>query len=638
MKDLTFKNMQDKELKAIAKIRTKPKYFYSYAKRLSKTKQNISQLFNKEGKITTDRKQVADILQNQFVSAFSNPSNPKKALPSSANPSLTLADINFAEDDIIKAIDEIDTNSSCPDYCTPAIVLKRCKSSLVKPLLMMWKESFSTGVVPNVYKKQLITPVYKKGSRATAANYRPVSLTAHEIKIFERILRNKIMTYLEDNNLLLSKQHGFRKGRSCLTQLLQHHQDILLNLLNNEDTDAIFLDFAKAFDKVDYEILLQKLKNIGISGKLFRWIQNFLSGRTQVVVVDEILSFIAEVISGVPQGTVLGPLLFLIFLNDINCCIQHCDLKCFADDTRLSKSISTTEDCTLLQKDLDNVILWSISNNMQLHEDKFVYVNYNIRSKNFPLANLPFFSEQFQYSTDSGTMLEPSTTVCDLGITFTENLGWYSHICDIVKRARRKAGWVLSVFKDRSPYVMLSLFKTMVRSLLEYGCPLWIGLNQESTSLLESVQRSFTSKIICPYYVNDYWERLKYLNLMSLQRRRERYAILHMWKILHNLITNDLNITFNYSLRFGFLANIPPLSSNRRNHKAQSLYDDSFSVKGPQLWNLVPKYIKEKETLLSFKVNLDIYLQSVPDRPAVSGYPTQNNNSLLAWNTIRLLY
>ena len=124
---------------------------------------------------------------------------------------------------------------------------------------------------------------------------------------------------------------------------------------------------------MDYDILLQKLSNIGISGKLFTWIKEFLRERTQVVVVDEVLSYIAEVISGVPQGAVLGPLLFLIFLNDINCCIQHSEISCFADDSRISKCISTTNYCTLLQEDLDNVIKWSKSNNMQLHEDKFVH-------------------------------------------------------------------------------------------------------------------------------------------------------------------------------------------------------------------------------------------------------------------------
>ena len=194
-----------------------------------------------------------------------------------------------------------------PDFSIPAIVLKKCKNELAKPLLLMWNESIRCGIVPSLYKQQLITPVFKKGSRSLPSNYRPVSLTAHEVKIFERVLRNKMVDFLEGNNLLSCKQHGFRKGRSCLTQLLQHYDKILLNLMDNQETDCIYLDYAKAFDKVDHQILVQKLKNIGIGGKLCKWLENFLLNRKQMVVVDDVFSYITYVLSGVPQALCLDP-------------------------------------------------------------------------------------------------------------------------------------------------------------------------------------------------------------------------------------------------------------------------------------------------------------------------------------------
>ena len=397
---------------------------------------------------------------------------------------------------------------------------------------------------------------------------------------------------------------------------------------------VIYLDFAKAFDKVDHQILLQKLRNIGISGKLFDWLQSFLSDRQQSVVIDGVFSYLALVISGVPQGTVLGPLLFLIYLNDIFNCIQHSEISCFADDSRIYRSISACSDSLLLQHDLLAVSQWSIANNMELHEDKFVYLNFNARPINFSLTNLPFYQENLWYRTSSGQILETSNLVSDLGITFSEDLDWSPHISNIVNKAKQKAGWALSVFNDRSPLVMITLYKSMVRSLLEYSCPVWCGLSLENLRDLEAIQRSFTRKIICPAYVSGYWERLQYLKLRSLQRRRERYTILHMWKVLNNKVSNDLNISFYNSSRYGVQAHVPSLCT-QSSTKAQTFYDLSFAVIGPKLWNMLPKSVKLCASLNSFKSNLDIFLNKFPDRPPVSTYVVQNNNSLLEWNITR---
>ena len=476
MQLLTQNQLDCAEKKAVSKIKTNPKYFYSYVKKFSRVKKNITQLYNKDGNLETDNTCLANILQDQFVSAFSNPNNPAKKNPTSSPVLIDsfLSNITFTIEDILAAIDEINIHASCPNYSIPAIVLIKCKHELALPLLTLWKESLNVGITPSFYKKQVINPTHKKGSRAIPSNYRPISLTAHEIKIFERILRKKLVEHLEKNNLLSSTQHGFRKGRSCLTQLLKHYDNILSNLMLDNETDSLFLDFAKAFDKVDHQILLKKLSNMGIRGKLLKWISSFLSNREQVVVVNGAVSYTDTVHSGVPQGTVLGPILFLIFINDINTSVHHSVLGCFADDTRVSKSISVKDDSLLLQQDLNNLIQWAEVNNMEMHPNKFIFINYSCRSTKLSLANLPFYEDQLQYFLASDErILEPSDTVKDLGITFMSNLSWSTHVSNIVKAARKKAGWVLSSFKNRSPTVMLTLYKYFIRGHLEYrySCP-----------------------------------------------------------------------------------------------------------------------------------------------------------------------
>ena len=218
--------------------------------------------------------------------------------------------------------------------------------------MLIWKDSMNSAYISPSFKAQTITPVFKKGSKAKPDNYRPISLTSHIIKIFGRVVRKKIVNHLQANQILCKNQHGFQKGRSCLTQLLAHIDIILKNFLEGNDTDSIYLDFSKAFDKVDHKILLKKLYSCGIQGKLLDWLRSYLSNRNQTVVVNGNSSYTAEVKSGVPQGTVLGPILFLIYINDLNKCIKHSLVSHFADDTRILKAITCSNDVNLLQEDL----------------------------------------------------------------------------------------------------------------------------------------------------------------------------------------------------------------------------------------------------------------------------------------------
>ena len=631
IKERIEEKLNFREKKAVDTIKDNQKYFYSYAKKFSKAKSTVGPLRSEEGNLISAAKEKAEILQKQYLTVFSNPEDADIDCSVSAiKPShaATLTDIEFTEENIIEAISELDPYAATPDGDIPAKILCNCKESLAKPIWMMWKKSFGLGKIPPSLKMQYITPIFKKGNRTEAGNYRPVSVTSHLIKIFERVIRNSLVVFLEENNVLTSNQHGFRKKRSCLTQLLGHVDNILKSLNSGNEVDVIYLDYAKAFDKVDHNILLAKLSKYGIQGKLRDWIRCFLNHRLQTVVVEGEKSSFQDVKSGVPQGTVLGPIFFIVYITDLIFSLKSCKALSFADDTKLIQLILGVLSKAMLQDDLNSVIDWSQLNNMQLHQDKFEVMNYCLKSS-YLLRQLPFTAEQLQYSTTDGHIMEPSATVRDLGIMMSNDCSWTAHIQKITKEANVIAAWVLSVFRDRSQYLMVTLLKSMIRPKLEYCCPLWNPNKIGDIQCIESIQRQFTRRISSCKNLN-YWERLKRLQILSLQRRRERYSIIHVWKIYNGHAPNDINMDFYTTKRLGVRLRIPTYNHTAQKSVSTAL-EDSFSVKAARLWNILPKYVNEEKTLDSFKSYLGIFLDSFPDMPPTPGYTPPNSNSLLDW-------
>ena len=335
---------------------------------------------------------MANMFQDYFKSVFSDPNSPEIKQPdfTPAPIQCPSEELVYSIEDFEKAIDQIKPFSSCPDYDISALVIKKCKKTLSYPIKLIWDRSYTTAIIPKHFKTQITTPIHKKDSTAYVPNYRPITITSHIIKIFERILRDHLTHYLEVNNIISPMQHGFRKGRSCLTQLLAHYDDLLSNALDGKETDVIYLDFVKAFDKIDHKLLLKKLSLYGIKGKLYSWLKDFLVERVLYVNLNGKMSYDTVVVSGIPQGTVLGPILFLLFINDLASSVKHSTCRFFADDTRLSKAISSCEDNTLLQEDLNNVLKWSAENNMLLNETKFEFLSYNGATPNSLVKELPF--------------------------------------------------------------------------------------------------------------------------------------------------------------------------------------------------------------------------------------------------------
>ena len=254
-----------------------------------------------------------------------------------------------------------------PDSISPR-VLKELAEELSDPLTRIFQKSLEEKKVPSDWKEANVAPVYKKGQRYERANYRPISLTCVASKLMEHIIVSYIMRHAKKHNLLYALQHGFRESRSCETQLLEFVHDVTNNMQRKLQTDVCVLDFSKAFDKVGHRRLVHKLKWYGIRGETNDWINDFLSDRQQSVVVDGFKSTGRSVMSGVPQGSVLGPCLFLFYINDIAHDL-HSTARLFADDTMIYLAVRSEGDARLLQQDLDTLARWEKTWMMEFHPD-----------------------------------------------------------------------------------------------------------------------------------------------------------------------------------------------------------------------------------------------------------------------------
>ena len=371
----------------------------------------------------------------------------------------------------------------------------------------------------------------------------------------------------------------------------------------------VYLDFSKAFDKVDHGILLHKLRSLGISGNIGIWLYHFLTNRSHFVRLPGGISKDHPVMSGVPQGTVLGPLLFLIMIADIDKGVSDSNLISFADDTRLYSGVEDVTDCDNLQFDLDTVYDWASSNNS-------IFLAMLL----LPLMGAAYKSNV--YIDPSMNIISPSTHVVDLGISMSSDCTFDLHISNLYRRCSNLAGWILRTFTMRDPHLMLTLFKSLVLSRLDYASQLWSPYLLKHIYLIEKVQRAFT-KHISGIRDFSYSKRLETLKLYSLQRRRDRYSIIYVWKIVEGLVPNLSDpITCSLSDHRGRTCIVYHAGVGRLG----TLKYNSFRWRSIRMFNRLPKCIcmLSSCSVNRFKSELNSYLRNIVDLPCQPGF----NNSL----------
>ena len=626
--DAEYKNSRLKQERAAIKtIKQNPKYFYTYAKKFSKTKGEIGAFVKENGEMTDDPYEQAEILRKQYESVASKPMkefevnddffmNNEQAPQTNIEPEngqsfgqieTCLTGVTVAQPFVADCIDMLSAGAAPGPDGIPAKMIKAAKKPFAFMLNDIMKSSLSSGDIPGVLKLAFVTPIHKKDSRSDPANFRPVSLTSHLIKTLERLVRKGLVNYLERNQLMDVNQHGSRSGKSTLSQLLEHQDEILTALENGENLDAVYLDFSKAFDKCDHGILLHKMKRLNIKGKLGRWLKNFLTERNQVILVNKVKSKYSKLVSGIPQGSVLGPILFLIYISDISQDLCANTLV-YVDDTKVKQRVTSESDVEELQQELIKLNKWAITNNMEFNKGKFEVMRYG--------ENQALKCETEYFSGDYEEIIERKESLRDLGVQLTDDGGFREQIEKVTKKARQKSGWIFRTFYSRETQFLKQVFKSLVQPHLDYCSQLWAPLEGPDLEKVERVLRDFSRKIPELRGMN-YWERLERLAMNSEQRRLERYQIIYVWKIIHGLAPNCGITWTERGERRGRLCDIRKLKGKS---SVQNLRRQSFQVAGPKLWNCLPKNVRNFQgSQDDFKEILDQFLTKVPDEPKTEG-------------------
>ena len=566
----------------------KQKRFWSFIRNTRKDNTGISPL-KEHGRLFSGAKDKADILGRQYESVYTQ--EDVSSIPEPAGePYSPMKEIDISTEGVAKLLRKVNPNKASGPDSIPARILKELADDIAPLLTTIFNKSLEQGEVPLDWKKANVTAIYKKGDKYEPSNYRPVSLTSLCCKLQEHILVSNVLSHLDEHDILTDCQHGFRARRSCETQLIGLYHDLAQSLDKKKQTDLAILDFSKAFDRVPHQRLLKKLRHYGIQGNTSKWIESFLSGRTQQVVIEGESSYSAPVVSGVPQGTVLGPLLFLIFINDLPEHIQS-KVRLFADDCIVYREINNKSDCEILQEDLHALERWESTWAMEFHPAKCSVMR--VATSRDPLM--------LSYKL-KGHQLQTETTSKYLGVDLANNLDWKPHVDRIVKKSNSMLGFLRRNLRISSQETKAMAYMTMVRSNLEYCATVWNPHKKEHIKKLEMVQRRAARFVTSRFHnISSVTDMLNQLQWDTLEVRRCKLQLTMFYKIVNNIVDIDKDLYLT-----------PAMAKTRASHSkkfrqistSRDCFKNSFFPRTIPLWNKLPASTAEAPDLVLFKQGL----------------------------------
>ena len=581
-------------------IKDNPKLFYGYVRSKSKTKVKVGPLENSEGIIVGDNKGMSKMLNEYFSTVFTDEELNRMPIPKEREKEREGNDVSIdwievTEEKVELAIRNLKANKAAGVDELESSYVKGSMEGLVRPLKILFEKSLTDGKIPREWKEANVTAVFKQGARKKPENYRPVSLTSQVGKVMEKIIKKELVTYLEGNGLICDTQHGFRKNRSCLTNLLDFFEAVAGEVDRGEPVDVLYFDFRKAFDRVPHERLLLKLKALGIEGRLLDWIREWLKDRRQRVVLGGEFSDWTTVTSGVPQGSVLGPVLFVIFINDIDEGIRSRIWK-FADDLKMMGKVTAQEDIEQIKTDIDKLVEWSEDWQLSFNLDKCKVMHIGSKNKE-------------QRYVMNGKDLKAVLEEKDLGVIVTTDFKVGRQCAEAAKKGNRILGMINRTFSCKSKVIVKQLYKSLVRPHLDSCVQVWRPHLKKDIEVLEKVQRRAT-RMVDGYRGMEYEERLKRIGLTTLEMRRERADLLEVFKIMKGMEGLDRDHFFKDAVE-GRESGIVTRGHSMKLYKKRVRLEVgrwSFGNRVVERWNSLPEDVVEEETVNGFKGKLDRFL------------------------------
>jgi hypothetical protein len=496
-------------------------------------------------------------------------------------------------------INELKTNSTTGIDNLNVKTLKTIKSLIAVPLTHIFNQSFKSAIFPDAFKKAILIPIHKGGDAFNLNNYRPISLLPHLAKILEKCVKKRFMDFFLKFKIISKNQFGFQKNISTDNAIYELTSQIYNNLDNSKKTLAIFLDLMKAFDTVQHDKLLDKLHSCGIRGRALKLMESYLSGRTQCTRVGNIKSSECEVVTGVPQGTVLGPILFLIYINDLcNLNINNMRLISYADDTVLIFSSNNWQETfTSAREGLWNIFLWLSEYSLTLNSDKTQYVTFSSTQSSQPPPSMHICLKENSCTdrTCNNVQIMKTHNSKYLGIIIDDKLTWAMHAQHLSDKLR-KCFYVYHRLRNiLDTNNCLKIFDSLTQSLIQYGIIGWGGIVDAHLKPVQLAQKHALKIILNkPFTYPTY---LTYNDSKVLDCRQLYIKTLFTFYFKYPIFISPTNFS-TYQLRNTYKS----LFCNKKIGQRQAKYMFSKFDK------ILPESVKTSSTLRSFKRNMKLWL------------------------------
>ena len=626
-----FKNLVEKKLEENFEDEENrnhiTKKFWSYVKSKSNS-HRIPEVVSYDNRLRSNPKDQCELFNEYFYGQFSAPSTYNIDIDFNND---GLYEVNFTRDLIRTHLLAINPNKAQGPDLIHGRILKLCANSLDYPLSHLFKLSYETGNIPADWKLANVVPIHKKGSKSEVGNYRPISLTSLVMKIYERVIRDELLSRC--NHLIDQRQHGFLARKSCCTQMVDFCDSLALSLNDNIRSDVIYFDFQKAFDSVNHDIILQKLKyQYNIDGSLLRFFVNYLKDRFQRVVINNEQSTLLGVNSGVPQGSILGPTLFILFLNDITEGLSEgTNITMYADDTKVWRRIYKADDHYILQRDINHLLNWATRNMMKFHPDK---------CKTLAVTNGHRPETDFIYSM-SDLVIEYTDLEKDLGIHVNGKLNWNEHNEIIYSRANQKLGLLKRTCNFvRNKSKRRALYMSLVRSQFEH-CPIvWRPSAKSTLARIESIQKRALKWVMDDAYISftkigNYYKYCKQFNILPISFRFDFRDLMFFHSVFYSYSVSKLpdylsrftgsSLRRSHYDRLSIVSSILPRIPQNLSTESSTLgISKSFFYRAHLAWNVLPLDIRDIGAPSKFKIALLDYLWSSVSDIIKSEYESEN--------------